>query len=141
MWKIKDIKKQGKKTLKNNFWTLLLIGLFMTIVVGKYAVNNDSLSNLNVLKQFIEDRRAWKEIVAFEKENPEVMINKYLDEVISQVFSGNSNTIAEVVNDYNQRHNITKGFFFTAFNIVTKGYEHIQKIAETISYHENKEII
>ena len=141
MWKTKDIKKQGKKTLKNNLWTLLLIGLFMTIVVGKYAVNNDSLSNLNVLKQFIEDRKAGKQIAWLEKENPEVMINKYLDEVISQMFSGNSNTIAEVVNDYNQKHNVTKGFFFTAFNVVTKGYEHVQKIVETISYNENKEII
>ena len=56
MWSIKEIKQKGKKTLKNNLWTLLLIGLFMTIVVGKYAVNNDSLSNLNVLKQFIEDK-------------------------------------------------------------------------------------
>ena len=46
MWSIKEIKQKGKKTLKNNLWTLLLIGLFMTIVVGKYAVNNDSLSNL-----------------------------------------------------------------------------------------------
>lgn len=75
MWKIKDIKKQGKKTLKNNLWTLLLIGLFMTIVVGKYAINNDSLSNLNVLKQFIEDRKAGKQIAWLEKENPEVIIN------------------------------------------------------------------
>lgn len=141
MWKIKDIKKQGKKTLKNNLWTLLLIGLFMTIVVGKYAVNNDSLSNLNVLKQFIEDRKAGKQIAWLEKENPEVIINKYLDEVISQMFSGNSNTIAEVVNDYNQKHNVTNGLFFTAFNVVTKGYEHVQKIVETISYNENKEII
>ena len=49
MWSIKEIKQKGKKTLKNNLWTLLLIGLFMTIVVGKYAVNNVSLSNLNVL--------------------------------------------------------------------------------------------
>ena len=33
MWSIKEIKQKGKKTLKNNLWTLLLIGLFMTIVV------------------------------------------------------------------------------------------------------------
>ena len=74
MWSIKEIKQKGKKTLKNNLWTLLLIGLFMTIVVGKYAVNNDSLSNLNVLKQFIEDRKNGKELTWIDKENPEVML-------------------------------------------------------------------
>ena len=73
MWSIKEIKQKGKKTLKNNLWTLLLIGLFMTIVVGKYAVNNDSLSNLNVLKQFIEDRKNGKELTWIDKENPEVI--------------------------------------------------------------------
>ena len=51
----------------------------MTIVVGKYAVNNDSLSNLNVLKQFIEDRKNGKELTWIDKENPEVMLNKYLE--------------------------------------------------------------
>lgn len=83
MWSIKEIKQKGKKTLKNNLWTLLLIGLFMTIIVGKYAVNNDSLSNLNVLKQFIEDRKNGKELTWIDKENPEVMLNKYLDEMVS----------------------------------------------------------
>lgn len=71
MWSIKEIKQKGKKTLKNNLWTLLLIGLFMTIVVGKYAVNNDSLSNLNVLKQFIEDRKNGKELTWMTKKIPE----------------------------------------------------------------------
>lgn len=93
MWSIREIKQNGKKTLKNNLWTLLLIGLFMTIVVGKYAVNNDSLSNLNVLKQFIEDRKNGKELTWIDKENSEVMLNKYLDEMISQMFSGNSSVI------------------------------------------------
>ena len=93
MWNIKEIKQKGKKTLKNNLWTLLLIGIFMTIVFGKYAVNNDSLSNLSVLKQFIEDRKNGKELTWIDKENPEVMLNKYLDEMISQMFSGNSSVI------------------------------------------------
>ena len=123
MWSIKEIKQKGKKTLKNNLWTLLLIGLFMTIVVGKYAVNNDSLSNLNVLKQFIEDRKNGKELTWIDKENPEVMLNKYLDEMVSQMFSGNSSVITDVINDYNEKNNVTKGVFYTVFNVVTKGHE------------------
>ena len=111
MWSIKEIKQKGKKTLKNNLWTLLLIGLFMTIVVGKYAVNNDSLSNLNVLKQFIEDRKNGKELTWIDKENPEVMLNKYLDEMISQMFSGNSSVITDVINDYNEKNNVTNRIF------------------------------
>ena len=141
MWSIKEIKQKGKKTLKNNLWTLLLIGLFMTIVVGKYAVNNDSLSNLNVLKQFIEDRKNGKELTWIDKENPEVMLNKYLDEMISQMFSGNSSVITDAINEYNEKNNVTKGVFYTAFNVVTKGHEHVQKIIQTIASYENKTTI
>jgi len=141
MWSIKEIKQKGKKTLKNNLWTLLLIGLFMTIVVGKYAVNNDSLSNLNVLKQFIEDRKNGKELTWIDKENPEVMLNKYLDEMVSQMFSGNSSVITDVINDYNEKNNVTKGVFYTVFNVVTKGHEHVQKIIQTIASYENKTTI
>ena len=111
MWSIREIKQNGKKTLKNNLWTLLLIGLFMTIVVGKYAVNNDSLSNLNVLKQFIEDRKNGKELTWIDKENSEVMLNKYLDEMISQIFSGNSSVITDVINDYNEKIMLLKVYF------------------------------
>ena len=141
MWSIKEIKQKGKKTLKNNLWTLLLIGLFMTIVVGKYAVNNDSLSNLNVLKQFIEDRKNGKELTWIDKENPEVMLNKYLDEMVSQMFSGNSSVITDVINDYNEKNNVTKGVFYTVFNVVTKGHDHVQKIVQTIASYENKTTI
>lgn len=139
MWSIKEIKQKGKKTLKNNLWTLLLIGLFMTIVVGKYAVNNDSLSNLNVLKQFIEDRKNGKELTWIDKENPEVMLNKYLDEMVSQMFSGNSSVITDVINEYNEKNNVTKGVFYTVFNVVTRDMNMFKKLFKLLQVTKIKQ--
>ncbi len=52
-----------------------------------------------------------KELTWIDKENPEVMLNKYLDEMVSQMFSGNSSVITDVINDYNEKNNVTKGVF------------------------------
>lgn len=46
MWNIKEIKKRGKRTLKNNLWTLMFVGIFMGLIVGKYTITHNGLSNI-----------------------------------------------------------------------------------------------
>ena len=50
MWKIKDVKKDAKHTLKGNIWTLMLIGIFMSIVIGEYTISNDGFSNFQIVE-------------------------------------------------------------------------------------------
>ena len=49
MWKIKEIKQKAKRTLKRNIWTLIILGLFMTSIVGEYLVNRDGYSNIKIM--------------------------------------------------------------------------------------------
>ena len=51
MWKIKEIKQKAKRTLKRNIWTLTILGLFMTSIVGEYLVNRDGYSNIKIIQR------------------------------------------------------------------------------------------
>lgn len=141
MPKIKEIKKKGKKTLKNNLWTLILIGIFMTFIINEYIINNDGFNNLEIINELIQDKREGKNIEFFDKENPNVMINEYLDKAVSKLVSGNINSINNAINSYNEKNNVTKGVFFTTFTIITKGQDQIQNLMNSIMEYENKEQI
>ena len=55
MWKIKEIKEKARKTLKRNIWTLMILGLFMTSIVGEYLVNKDGYSNIKIIYEYIQN--------------------------------------------------------------------------------------
>ena len=76
MWSIKEVKNKAKKTLKNNLWTLMIIGLFMTIVIGENVVNKDSFSNLKIIYEY-EKEKNTQEIV--DSAGKEELANEYLD--------------------------------------------------------------
>lgn len=132
MWNIKEIKRKGKKTLKNNLWTLLFLGMFMSFAIGRYMLNNDGFSNLKTLYEHIVNQEQSEE------NNQDHIANKMVNKIISQIFTGN---VTGIINDYNEKHNVTKGAIYTTFNIITKGQQQIQNTINSIMNYENKEAI
>lgn len=130
MWKIKDVKKEGKRHFKKNIWTLILVGIFMSIIVGEYTINNDGLSNLQILEEAYKDKKNNQKIEFIEKENPEVLVNKYVDQAVSKLLMGNK---LGIIKEYNSRNNVKKGVFFTAFNILTNTQKQLQNAVNSIS--------
>ena len=92
MWNIKEIKKNARKMLKNNLWTLLFLGMFMSIIIGRYMINNDGFSNLKII---------YDHIVNSENKNTSqnFIINDWADKMISQLFTGN---VTNLINEYNE---------------------------------------
>ena len=138
MWNIKDIKKDARHTLKRNIWTLMLIGIFMSLVIGEYAISNDGFSNFQIVERLIEDAQEGKEIKLLDRENTEVILNEYFDQAVSKLLAGNMNGL---IKTYNEKNNITKGVFFTAFNILTTKYTQLQNLVNSFYEFENKEKI
>ena len=132
MWNIKEIKRKGKKTLKNNLWTLLFLGLFMSFAIGRYMLNNDGFSNLKTLYEHIVNQNESEE------NNQDHIANEIVNKIISQIFTGN---VTGIINDYNEKHNVTKGAIYTTFNILTKGQQQLQNTINSIMNYENKEAV
>ena len=132
MWNIKEIKRKGKKTLKNNLWTLLFLGLFMSLAIGRYMLNNDGFSNLKTLYEYIVNQNESEE------NNQDHIANEIVNKIISQIFTGN---VTGIINDYNEKHNVTKGAIYTTFNILTKGQQQLQNTINSIMNYENKEAV
>ena len=130
MWKIKEIKQKAKKTLKRNIWTLMILGLFMTSIVGEYLVNKDGYSNIKIIYEYIQNKGEQQ------LSPQEIIINEYVDKAISQLFTGN---MTQSINYYNEKHNVTKGVIFSIFNIYTKGQAQVQNIFNSIANYKNKE--
>ena len=130
MWKIKEIKEKARKTLKRNIWTLMILGLFMTSIVGEYLVNKDGYSNIKIIYEYIQNKGEQQ------LSPQEILINEYADKAISQVFTGN---MTKSINYYNEKHNITKGVIFSIFNIYTKGQAQVQNIFNSIANYKDKE--
>ena len=122
MWQIKDLKNKGKKNLKNNLWTLLLVGLFMTLIIGEYIFNDNNFSNINILNEAIND----KDNIYQNDVDNERYINKYLNESITKIFAGKTTSL---IQKYNEEHNVTKGVFYTIFNALTFGQKQLQNFA------------
>ena len=131
MWNIKEIKKNARKMLKNNLWTLLFLGMFMSIIIGRYMINNDGFSNLKII---------YNHIINNENKNTSqnFIINDWADKMLSQLFTGN---VTNLINEYNERHNVTKGAIYTTFNIITKGQQQLQNTFNAIMHYENSHII
>lgn len=130
MWKIKEIKQKAKNTLKRNIWTLIILGLFMTSIVGEYLVNRDGYSNIKIIYEYIQNKGKQQ------LKPQEILINEYVDKAISQLFTGN---MTKSINYYNEKHNVTKGVIFSIFNIYTKGQTQVQNIFNSIANYKNKE--
>src|SRR5574344_1591863 len=153
MWKIKDVKKNGRKILRNNIWTLALIGIIMSLIVGEYTIGKNGFANWEILgdetekvKNMVESNEITADqisditdIATIEElksqENREQIINEYFDKTISQLLFGN---MTGVIKSYNEKHNVTKGIFFTVFNIFTNGQTQVQNVAKSIADYSTK---
>lgn len=134
MWSRKQVKKQARKAVKNNIWTLIVIGLLMTVVFGKNIVNIDAFSNLKILSEYLT-KKSSSEILT-EMQNKE-LVDEYAQKAVSQIFTGN---MTNLINDYNEKHNITKGVFFGVFQIFTKGKAQLQNLGNSIANYKVKEL-
>lgn len=137
MWKIKDVKKNGKKNFKSNVWTLLLVTVVMTFIVGEYFSSNKSFSNINILQEFITDRQNNKKVETF-KDDSTIILNEYFDEAISSFVSNRSEGLIE---QYNQKHNVYKGVAYTIFNAFTIGQSQLKELVNSIWNSPNKTAI
>ncbi len=153
MWKIKNVKKNGRKILRNNIWTLALIGIIMSLIVGEYTIGKNGFANWELLGEETEKVRkivsssninvdSLKNIANIgeienlkKREKREEIINEYFDKTISQLLFGN---MTGVIESYNEKHNVTKGIFFTIFNIFTNGQTQVQNIAKSIADYSSK---
>ena len=60
MWKIKEIKREARKLFKNNKWTLIVVSLFMTVIIGEYNFAQDSQINASILNEYYQDIKTRK---------------------------------------------------------------------------------
>ena len=102
----------------------------MTFVFGEYRISKDGFSNLKTLESFIKGQEKGEQVEFFDKENDEVLVNKYVDKIINQSLFG---TINSNITDFNQKHNVTKGVFFETFEILTKGQTQLQKLVDSVT--------
>lgn len=137
MFNINEIKKSGKKILKNNLWTLIILGLLMTIFVGEYTIGTDAFSNVEILNEIRKDREKGNTIEIFKKNDTSYFVNKYIDVGISQILSGN--TATGIIKKYNQRNNINKGVFFSIFNTFIIGQTQLQNLINSVSDYSVKQ--
>ena len=134
MWNRKEIKKQGKKIVKNNIWTLIALGLFMTIVFGKNFINTDGFANLKIIYNYTIEKNSNEILTDFQSKK---LADEYAQRAISQIFTGN---MTNLINDYNDKHNITKGIVFGVFQTFTKGKAQLQNLGNSIANYKNKEL-
>lgn len=142
MWKINQVKNKGRKTLKKNIWTLLAIGILMTTAFGKNIINIDGFTNLQIIYEYVSHKNSEKDnsnqFIA--QSDKDVMINEYLEKIVSQIFTGNKNYLTILIKEYNEKHNVTKGVVFTIFDTLTKGNIQIQNVFNSIVTYSNREM-
>lgn len=143
MWKIKDVKNNGKKILRGNFWTLCLVSIFMVAILGEYRLGNNSFKSFqetkevrNEISEQIKDEesgKADKEKLKDLKKSSygKELINNYFETIVSQYLTGNSNVI-NTINKYNEKNKVYKGVFYSCFNILTQGEEQLQNLVNKI---------
>ena len=130
MFIIKEVKKEGSFLLKRNFWTLIFLGLFMSLVVGRYLVNNDAMSSAKALYDYVSDDQEDN------IEEVEYMVNEVADKFISESLTGN---ITSLINVYNKEHNVTKGVIYGVCGFFTRGQLQLQNLIHSIVEYEDKE--
>lgn len=131
---LKRLKHKSKEILKKNFGTLVIVSIFMSFFIGEYIISNDGFRNLRIIGEILQDKKEDKLITSFFEQSSGNIINKYVDKIVYNLVSGNT---AEIINQYNKEHNVTKGVFFTAFNFITNGQIQFQNVVSSIANFSN----
>ena len=130
LWKTKDIKKSGRNILKNNFSTLVMVSLFLTLIFGGSIGNRTGYSVFTEVFEQIQNVLNYRQTKS-EKE----VIKDSLDKILSQYLSGNMNGF---IKEYNEKNNVYSGFIFSAFNFISNSENEIQNFVKSISADESK---
>lgn len=161
MWKIKDFKIKGRKTAKNNFWTLALLAIFMIFLTNEYTLATYGIDSVRVISErynvpvlslfnlgnsiFETSNQTLNAKTSEEKkinndENPNqeqaqehnIEINK--NEQITDRSSSYSvfGNINGIIEKYNEDHNIYKGLFYSFFNFLTRSVTQVQDIFNSV---------
>lgn len=127
MYKNKDLKHRALKIFKKNKWTLIIISILMTVVIGEYALARDSQNNAHIINQIYQDQKNGVQVNVI-RATETILLNRYATEMLAQLTSGQNNTIANVIKSYNEQNNVKAGTFFDIANFFIKGQEQIQDI-------------
>ena len=130
IWKTKEIKKTGRKILKNNFATLVMVSLFITLIFG------GSIGNRTGYSVFTEAFEQIQNILNYRQPKKESeIIKENLDKIVSHYLSGNMNGF---IKEYNEKNNVYSGFIFSAFNLISNSETEIQNFVKSIVDDESK---
>ena len=133
MWNIKDIKKNARNILKNNIWTLIILTLFITVVIGTNPLFEDWISNLNLV---------YDSIRSSENTSKDEIANKilieYFNKVVSIIVSSKTDGI---IDTYNEEHNIDDGVFYSIGNMISKTIAKLKENINLINNNDQKMLI
>ncbi len=131
MWNIKDIKKDARKFLKKNIWTLLFVGFLMSSVFNEYTITRQANENSEIINNFIEEYEEYGKIeLSSENEDGKVELNKNIDRALSKIFL---DTEDGSVKDFNEEYGVTHGVFYGIFSFYTRGKLQLRNVFLSIS--------
>lgn len=119
MIQIKDIKKRAKKSFKKNYWASVFVCIIAAFLVSTYNVSTSVIEIKTV-----SDNISTAEILNSNQSNS-ILINAIINN-ISKAFN------KEKV-DINQTLNVSGGFFYPAFDALTKASNSTLKFIKGIS--------
>ena len=120
MFQIKSIKKSAKSFFKKNKWTLIVAGILTTFIVGETTLTNISYNNLEITYDAFH--RVRTQVVESDDNDEEKkntthdIIAQYSSNLVSQIFSGDTDSF---ITEYNKKNNVTKGVFYDVFSIIS----------------------
>jgi len=130
MFKNKDLKRRALEVFKKNKWTLIILSILMTVVIGEYALASDSQNNAYIINQIYQDRKNGVEINVI-KVTETFLINRYATEMLAQLSSGQNNTISNLIKYFNEKNNVNAGNLFEIADFFIKGQEQVQEIIDS----------
>ena len=130
MFNNKDLKRRALSVFKNNKWTLIILSILMTVVIGEYALASDSQNNAHIINQIYQDRKNGEQIDVIEVTET-FLINRYATEMFAQLSSGQNNTISNLIKYFNERTNVNAGNLFEIADFFIKGQEQVQEIIDS----------
>ena len=133
MWKIKEVKKNARQTLKNNIWTLIVLTLFITLTIGNNPLVEDWISNLDLV---------YDSVRTGESTNSEQIAKEILKEYFNRATSKIVSTQTDgLINTYNEEHNIDDGIFYSIGHTISKTISKLKEVIQSVSNNDTKMFI
>lgn len=132
MYSIKEVKKKGLSIFKENKWTLIILAIIMTIVIGEYNISHDSQQTANVGVTFIKDEKSQSDLtnepIDLKSQEAKEKLLNFGYRLIAQTVSGQTESITGAIKFFNEQRHVNAGMIFSIANMFIKGQEQIQDI-------------